>query len=71
MSRFGNCWDNAVAERFFLNLKAERVHQRNYANSAEEQRDITDYIVRFYNDQRLCSKLQYQPPKVFEQKHTA
>lgn len=25
MSRKGNCWDNAVAERFFLNLKMERV----------------------------------------------
>ena len=32
MSRKGNCWDNAVAERFFLNLKMERVWQRNYAN---------------------------------------
>jgi putative transposase len=31
MSRKGNCWDNAVAERFFLNLKMERVWQRNYA----------------------------------------
>ena len=25
MSRLGNCWDNAVMERFFLNLKMERV----------------------------------------------
>jgi putative transposase len=25
ISRKGNCWDNAVAERFFLNLKMERV----------------------------------------------
>ncbi|EGH72312.1 DDE-type integrase/transposase/recombinase, partial [Pseudomonas syringae] len=24
MSRKGNCWDNAVMERFFLNLKMER-----------------------------------------------
>ena len=28
MSRKGNCWDNAVMERFFLNLKMERVWQR-------------------------------------------
>ena len=28
MSRRGNCWDNAVMERFFLNLKMERVWQR-------------------------------------------
>jgi len=32
MSRKGNCWDNAVMERFFLNLKMERVWQRDYAN---------------------------------------
>ena len=32
MSRKGNCWDNAVAERFFLNLKMERVWQRDDAN---------------------------------------
>ncbi|SFU76510.1 Integrase core domain-containing protein [Nitrosospira multiformis] len=25
MSRKDNCWDNAVMERFFLNLKMERV----------------------------------------------
>jgi transposase InsO family protein len=25
MSGKGNCWDNAVAERIFLNLKMERV----------------------------------------------
>jgi transposase InsO family protein len=33
MSRKGNCWDNAVAERFFLNLKMEQVWQRHYANT--------------------------------------
>ena len=44
MSRKGNCWDNAVAERFFLNLKMERVCQRQYANHAEAEADITDYI---------------------------
>ena len=42
MSRKGNCWDNAVMERFFLNLKMERVWQRDYANHDEARRDITD-----------------------------
>ena len=49
MSRKGNCWDNAVMERFFLNLKMERVWQRHYANHSEATNDITDYIVGFYN----------------------
>ena len=67
MSRKGNCWDNAVCERFFLNLKMERVWQGQYANHAEAQRDIADYIVNFYNAQRLHSTLGYVPPNEFEQ----
>ncbi len=66
MSRKGNCWDNAVMERFFLNLKMERVRQRDYANHAEAVRDITDYIVGFYNNVRLHSKLGYLPPTDYE-----
>ncbi len=68
MSRKGNCWDNAVAERFFLNLKMERVWQRQYANHAEARKDITAYIVGFYNTERLNSVLGNLPPAVFERK---
>lgn len=67
MSGKGNCWDNAVMERFFLNLKMERVWQRDYANHAEAIRDVTDYIVNFYNTKRLHSTLGYLPPVVYEQ----
>jgi putative transposase len=67
MSRKGNCWDNAVMERFFLNLKMERVWQRDYANHAEARLDIADYIVGFYNPVRLHSKLGNLPPNVYEQ----
>ena len=66
MSRKGNCWDNAVMERFFLNLKMERVWQRDYANQAEAATDIADYIVSFYNSVRLHSKLGNLPPNAFE-----
>lgn len=45
MSRKGNCWDNAAMERFFLNLKMERVWQRDYASQMEATKDIVDYIV--------------------------
>ena len=68
MSRKGNCWDNAVMERFFLSLKTERVWQRDYANQAEAMTDIADYIVGFYNSVRLHSKLGNLPPNAFEQK---
>ncbi len=70
MSRTGNCWDNAVMERFFLTLKMERVWQRNYANFTEAKRDVTDYIVGFYNCTRLHSTLGYLSPAAFERKLT-
>ena len=44
-----------MMERFFLNLKMERVWQRDYANHAEAMTDIADYIVGFYNSMRLHS----------------
>ena len=71
MSRKGNCWDNAVAERFFLNLKMERVWQRQYANHAEAKADITDYIVGFYNCKRINSALGNLSPTVYERKMAA
>ncbi|MFX5570645.1 integrase core domain-containing protein, partial [Acinetobacter baumannii] len=57
MSGLGNCWDNAVVERFFLNLKMERVWQRRYGDRDEARRDITQYIIGFYNPVRLHSTL--------------
>ena len=71
MSRKGNCWDNSVAERFFLNLKMERVWQRQYANHAEAKADITDYIVGFYNCKRINSALGNLSPSVYERKMAA
>jgi putative transposase len=53
-------------ERFFLNLKMERVWQRDYANHAEAVRDVAGYIVGFYNSVRLHSKLGYLPPTAYE-----
>ena len=71
MSRKGNCWDNAVMERFFLNLKMERVWQKDYANHAEAINDIADYIVGFYNSVRLHSKLGNLSPNAFERESTS
>ena len=68
MSRKGNCWDNAVMERFFLNLKMERVWRKEYANHSEAMTDVADYIVGFYNCMRLHSKLGNLSPNAFERK---
>ena len=70
MSRKGDCWDNAVAESFFASLKKERVQWRNYPIRAEGQRDILNYIVMFYNSQRLHSYLDYVSPNEYEEAMT-
>lgn len=49
MSRRGNCWDNAVAESFFSNLKKERVKKRIYKTRDLARADVFDYIEMFYN----------------------
>ena len=71
MSRKGNCWDNAVMERFFLNLKMEQVWQKDYANHTEATNDSADYIVGFYNSIRLHSKLGNLSPNAFERESTS
>ncbi len=62
MSRKGNCWDNAVAESFFNNLKNERVHGRRYASRDEARADVFDYIETFYNRSRRHSALLGKTP---------
>ena len=69
MSRKGNCWHNAPMERFFLNLKMERVWRRDYANQEEARRDVADYLMTFYNQKRLNSALGYMSPAEFERQH--
>ena len=75
MSRKGNCWltgkSSAVMERFSLNLKMERVWQKDYANHTEAANDIADYIVGFYNSIRLHSKPGNLSPNAFERESTS
>ena len=71
MSRKSNCCDNAMMERFFLNLKIERVWQRDYANHTEAVRDVIEYIIGFYNNVRLHSTISYLTPTVYERTKAA
>ena len=70
MSGKGNGYDHAVMERFFLNLKMERVWQTYDANHQEAIKDISHDIVAFYNAHRLHSTLGYLSPNQFESKLT-
>ena len=54
-----------------MNLKMERVWQKDYANHAEATNDIADYIVDFYNEERLHSKLGNMSPNAFERESTS
>ena len=51
-----------------LNLKMERVWQRDDANHAEAMSDIADHIISFCNSVRLHASLGNLPPNAFEQK---
>lgn len=66
MSRKGNCWDNAVMERFWGSLKSERTNGKTYRTREEAKADVIHYIEMFYNSRRLHSTLGYLSPMQFE-----
>jgi len=66
MSRKGNCWDNAVMERFYHSLKSEQVYYADYQTQDEAKLDIVDYIEMFYNSCRAHSYLNYLSPNEYE-----
>jgi len=61
MSRRGNCWDNAVMERFFRSLKTERLNHLSFINHLSAYCTVESYI-RFYNYKRLHSAIGYTTP---------
>jgi putative transposase len=64
MSRTGNCYDNAVMERFFGTLKREC--PMHFATRQQARSAIFDYIESFYNRVRRHSTLGYLSPVDFE-----
>lgn len=70
MSRKGNCWDNAVMERFFGSLKSECTDDKVYFTRSEAESDVIDFIEKFYNSQRLHSTLNYMSPIAYENSYT-
>lgn len=65
MSRRGNCWDNAVAERVFATLKTEWITS-TYRTREEAQRDITVFLKSYYNYRRLHMANGQVPPAIYE-----
>ncbi len=65
-SRRGNCWDNAVMERFFGSLKSEWVKERCYADAESAKRDISKYVIEYYNMWRPHTHLGGLSPNEYE-----
>jgi putative transposase len=66
MSRVGNPYDNAIAERFMRTLKYEEIYLNDYDHFAEVLRSVQHFIEAIYNRKRLHSSLGYLPPVEFE-----
>lgn len=67
MSRTGNPYDNAQAERFMRTLKYEEVYLFEYETMAEARARMQHFLEEVYNQKRLHSALGYVPPSEFEQ----
>jgi putative transposase len=67
MSRSGNPYDNAQAERVIRTIKYEEIYLNEYEDFAEARLCIGEFLDDVYNHKRLHSKLRYLPPAEFEQ----
>lgn len=68
MSRRGNCWDNSPMERLFRSLKSEWVPNLGYTTTQQAQRDISHYLMHWYNWIRPHQFNQGLAPAVAEEK---
>src|SRR5258708_22921135 len=66
VSRPGNPGDNANCESFFRTLKREEVEAKEYADLEDLRLNISQFIDRYYNEERLHSALGYRSPAEFE-----
>jgi putative transposase len=66
MSRRGNCWDNAVQERFFRSLKSEYLNGLSFINHQAVVLAVEHYI-RYYNNKRINSVIGYIAPALKRQ----
>jgi transposase InsO family protein len=70
MSRKGDCYDNAVAESFFSNLKNELTWHCRFQSRDAARAAIFSYIEVFYNRRRLHQTLDYVSPVRYEELQT-
>jgi len=60
---------NAIIERFFRTLKEECVWQHSFESFEEAERVITEWI-KYYNNERMHSRLGYKSPRQFREEQS-
>ncbi|MFJ6054678.1 IS3 family transposase [Streptomyces sp. NPDC092307] len=66
VGRTGQCWDNALAEAFFSNLKSEMGDASPWPSQATAHTTIFEWIESWYSLRRLHSSIGYQSPAEYE-----
>ncbi|WP_214691174.1 MULTISPECIES: IS3 family transposase [unclassified Exiguobacterium] len=63
MSRRGHCWDKAVIESFYSNLKSEEFQYVKF-NSLEDHEvyELVTHYLNYCNEERIKEKLGYLIP---------
>lgn len=59
-------YDNAVAESFFLSMKAEELSHHFYEEPEKLFQDVAEYV-DFFNSKRIHQKLGYKTPDQIEE----
>jgi len=68
MSRTGDCYDNALAESWFGLMKREMLYLLENYNITYVKNKIFEYMMVFYNKQRIHSGINYMTPEQYELK---
>ena len=66
MSGTGDCYDTAVAERFFATFEFELIMRNDWPTRADARRAIFRYFETWYNRKRRHSTLGYVSPAAYE-----
>jgi len=61
MDHKGRCFDNIFTERLWRTIKYEEVYLKDYQSPRETRRSLTEYL-KFYNEERFHSSLNYKTP---------
>ena len=66
MGSVGDCYDNALCERFFATLECELIERSVFRTRDEARLAVFDFVEAFCNRKRRHSALGYPSPVAFE-----